>query len=185
MAKKDYICSNTYTRYHKITAYDYLNSLGPSDAIWWQRSGSTLAQVMACSLTAPSHYLNQCWLMTNEVLLISPDSNFNPPAESPSITVQAAVNKFQRCIMIQMENWHPNTLHHTWFIIFQGAVIKLSLSHFYPRHRSWGSFSPLVLVNTYVLSNYTVSHLYMKDIFCEYFLWNFPDLYCHMASWGY
>ena len=27
---------------------------------WRQRSGSTLAQVMACCLTAPSHYLNQC-----------------------------------------------------------------------------------------------------------------------------
>ena len=37
--------------------------LGPSDAIWQQRSGSTLAQVMACCLTAPSHYLNQCWLL--------------------------------------------------------------------------------------------------------------------------
>ena len=32
--------------------------LGPSEAIWRQRSGSTLAQVMACCLTAPSHYLN-------------------------------------------------------------------------------------------------------------------------------
>ena len=41
------------------------SSLWPSDAIWWQ-SGSTLAQVMACCLTAPSHYLNQCWLI-NEV----------------------------------------------------------------------------------------------------------------------
>ena len=30
--------------------------------LWWHRSGSTLAQVMACCLTAPSHYLNQCWL---------------------------------------------------------------------------------------------------------------------------
>ena len=28
----------------------------------WHRSESTLAQVMACCLTAPSHYLNQCWL---------------------------------------------------------------------------------------------------------------------------
>ena len=37
------------------------NSLRPSDAIWRHRSGSTLAQVMACCLTAPSHYLNQCW----------------------------------------------------------------------------------------------------------------------------
>ena len=40
-----------------------INSLWPSDAIWRQRSGSTLAEVMACCLTAPSHYLNQCWLI--------------------------------------------------------------------------------------------------------------------------
>ena len=53
-----------------------LNSLGISDAIWWQRSGSTLVQVMACCLMAPSHYLNQCWLMTKEVLWHSLDSNF-------------------------------------------------------------------------------------------------------------
>ena len=29
------------------------------DTIWQHRSGSTLAQVMACCLIAPSHYLNQ------------------------------------------------------------------------------------------------------------------------------
>ena len=43
------------------------NSLWPSDAIWRQRSGSTLAQVMACCLTAPSHYLTQCWLIISKV----------------------------------------------------------------------------------------------------------------------
>ena len=43
-----------------------INSLRPSDAIWRHRSGSTLAQVMACCLTAPSHYLNQCWLTISE-----------------------------------------------------------------------------------------------------------------------
>ena len=37
------------------------NSLWPSDTIWWHRSGSTLAQVMACCHQAPSHYLIQCW----------------------------------------------------------------------------------------------------------------------------
>ena len=31
---------------------------------------------MACCLKAPSHYLNQCWLMISEVLWHSPDSNF-------------------------------------------------------------------------------------------------------------
>ena len=32
------------------------------------RFGSTLAQVMACYLLAPSHYLNQCWLTIKETL---------------------------------------------------------------------------------------------------------------------
>ena len=39
-----------------------VDSLWPSDTIWRRRSRSALVQVMACCLTAPSHYLNQCWL---------------------------------------------------------------------------------------------------------------------------
>ena len=46
----------------------WVNSLGPSDAIWHWRSWSTLVQVMACCLMAPSHYLNQCWLIISQVL---------------------------------------------------------------------------------------------------------------------
>ena len=34
-----------------------LYSLWPKDAIWWHKFGSTLAQVMACCLMAPSQYL--------------------------------------------------------------------------------------------------------------------------------
>ena len=41
----------------------------PSAAIWPQSFRSTLARVMACCLTAPSHYLNQCWLIISEILL--------------------------------------------------------------------------------------------------------------------
>ena len=49
---------------HTLDSPGYgINSLGPSDTIWWQRSVSTLAQVMACCLTAPNHYLIQCWLI--------------------------------------------------------------------------------------------------------------------------
>ena len=36
--------------------------------MWRHWSGSTLAQVMACCLTAPNHHLNQCWLIINEIL---------------------------------------------------------------------------------------------------------------------
>ena len=53
-----------------------VNSLWPNDAIWWHRSGSTLAQVMACCLTASSHYLKQCWLIISEVQRHSPGRNF-------------------------------------------------------------------------------------------------------------
>ena len=42
----------------------WFNSLLPRDAIWqhWFGSTSTMDLVMACCLTAPSHYPNQCWL---------------------------------------------------------------------------------------------------------------------------
>ena len=46
----------------------FYNSLGPSDAIWHWRYWSRLVQVMACCLKAPSHYLNQCWLIISKVL---------------------------------------------------------------------------------------------------------------------
>ena len=53
-----------------------VNSLWPTDAIWCQISRSTLAPVMTCCLTAPSHYLNQCWLIFKGALWHSPESNF-------------------------------------------------------------------------------------------------------------
>ena len=53
-----------------------LNSLRPSDAIWRQWFWTTLAQVMACCLTAPSHYLNQCWLIIRGVLWHTSESSF-------------------------------------------------------------------------------------------------------------
>ena len=51
-----------------------VNSLWPSDAIWPHRSGSTLAQVMAWCLMAPSHYLNQCCLISMVMCHSSEDS---------------------------------------------------------------------------------------------------------------
>ena len=51
------------------------NSLWPSDVIWWHRSGSTLPQVIACCLTAPSHYLNQCQLIISKFMWHSSGGN--------------------------------------------------------------------------------------------------------------
>ena len=55
----------TGAKTHKV--WLTFNSLWLSDVIWQQGSRSTLAQVMACCLTAPSHYLNQCWLVITKV----------------------------------------------------------------------------------------------------------------------
>ena len=52
-----------------------LNSLWPSNAILRRRSGSTLVHVMACCLTAPSHYRNQWCFMIEIVPWHSPKSD--------------------------------------------------------------------------------------------------------------
>ena len=44
-----------------------LNSLRPGDT-YGDRFGSTMAQFMAWSLMAPSHFLNQCWLIIKSFL---------------------------------------------------------------------------------------------------------------------
>ena len=75
-----FICMNSPTCYQYISPeaagkvnlvwedkHGLFNSLWPSDTKWWQRSGSTLAQVMACCHTAPSHYLNHSWLIISEI----------------------------------------------------------------------------------------------------------------------
>ena len=56
------------TRYHLI-----LNSMNTRDAAWHLRKWLTLFQIMAC-LTAPAQYLNQCWLISNEVLQCSTEN---------------------------------------------------------------------------------------------------------------
>ena len=51
-----------------ITGPHWVISLRPSDPTQDHRTWSTLVQVMACYLKAPSHKLNQCWFFTSEVL---------------------------------------------------------------------------------------------------------------------
>ena len=62
-----------------------VNSLWPSDAIRRHRIWSALVQVMACCLTAPSHYLKQYWVVISEVLLLSRDGNFTGSPQDSSL----------------------------------------------------------------------------------------------------
>ena len=47
----------------------FFNSLQLSDATWWHKSPSALSQITTCCLTAPRHYLHQCWLIIKGVHL--------------------------------------------------------------------------------------------------------------------
>ena len=78
-------CSKWLIHYQGPHLLRWINSLWPSDAIWRHISGSTLIQVMACCLTAPSHYLNQCWVIisTDQWLYLRATSQEIP---QPSVT---------------------------------------------------------------------------------------------------
>ena len=75
------VCTTMFCGLYKFALHDqqvqfalsywsagFLNSLWNSNNKWWHESGSTLAQVMAWCCQAPSHHLNQCWLLISEVL---------------------------------------------------------------------------------------------------------------------
>ena len=54
----------------RVSVMSSCNPLWPGDAIWRNRSGSTLTQVVACCLTVTSHYLNQCgWIIGDRGLV--------------------------------------------------------------------------------------------------------------------
>ena len=76
--------------------HSYLNSLRPSDAICHWRSWSTLVKlhVMACCLMAPSHYLNQCWLIISEILRHSPEGNFAENAPGPRLNIKTVLSTY-------------------------------------------------------------------------------------------
>ena len=74
------------TRYKFRCFYININSLWPSDAILSHRSGSTLAQAMACCLRAPSHYLRQYWRIISEVQWQSHASDLKQEIPQPWYT---------------------------------------------------------------------------------------------------
>ena len=61
---RDFIIRHMLCLLHCSTAR---NSLCSSDTLWQHGSGSTLAQVMAWCMMAPSHYLSQCRLIISKV----------------------------------------------------------------------------------------------------------------------
>ena len=71
-----YISSTGIQFSNELQWLDLPPHLWPSDVILWHRSESTLVQVTACCLTAPSHYLNQRWLIISKVQWHWSEANF-------------------------------------------------------------------------------------------------------------
>ena len=65
--QNDFISGVAIWNSEMCVSFISINSLVPGDTIWRNRTMSTLVQVMACCLRPPSHYLNQCWLITSKV----------------------------------------------------------------------------------------------------------------------
>ena len=75
-------CRPHSTMQYGVTRPLWVNPFWPSDTIWQCRSRSTLAQVMACCLMVPSHYLNRFCLFISEVQRHSSEGNFTRPLHS-------------------------------------------------------------------------------------------------------
>ena len=95
-----------------------LNShpLWPSDAIWWHRSGSTFIQVMPWCLSAPSHCLNQCWLVINGVLWHSFKTQFHMKCSKYQFVewVWKYTCKITSSPRGQWANWHDIIIGIMW-----------------------------------------------------------------------
>ena len=95
----------------------------------------TLAQVMACCLTAPSHYLNQCWLIIGRVrfcairlkqdLLLSPKVNTRPTNCVKHLTYSPHYRSVARVICCFYVSPEKHTFRHFIMKIITG----LKLTH--------------------------------------------------------
>ena len=83
---KDYVHVSGFVVFSGSEQFNFLqvsglhNSLWLNDVIWRQGSRLTLVEVMTCCLTAPSHYLNQCWLIFTKVQWCSISLEISQPS---------------------------------------------------------------------------------------------------------
>ena len=112
-----------------ITRTQWVNLLWPSDTTWRYRPGSTLAQIMTWCLLAPSHYLNQCWLIISDVPWQSPEANFIRDIIPPSIykiTLSITYPKFHSNLPGANELNSKPQLHPTHLLVScqQGDLLR-------------------------------------------------------------
>ena len=83
--------------------YHMCGSTSNRDATWRHRYGSTFDQVMACCLTAPSHYPNQYWLVISGV------SRLSPRASSQEILLKPILDMSLKIANLELEQHLSDT----------------------------------------------------------------------------
>ena len=127
-----------------------INSLWPSDTTWRQSSGSTLAQVMVCCLTAPSHYLNQCWLVISEVQWYSYSISHGMP-QPPIIKLR---------LKIAYLKFHSNFQRGQWIMLKTGLALANGFKNASCRFGRGRTNSPFIKYQTiYQLPTLSQSYL--------------------------
>ena len=108
---------------------EIFNTLWPSDAIWRWRSWSTLVQVMTCCLTAPSHYLNQIWLIIRKVSWHSSEGKFTAGTSAINHCNWHEKNSFEISLKSPRPQWvnkNKNVKHNKTVCIFMIDIVKVS-----------------------------------------------------------
>ena len=112
-----------------VPKYKLLDLYSDTNTLLWPRSGSKLTHLMACCLTAPSHYLNQCWLIINCIMWHWHETQFTGSAQDinkhncqitftslgvSELKITAATN----CIEMQSDKlymvWYTNEKHESY-----------------------------------------------------------------------
>ena len=108
----------------------YVNSLWLNDVIWSHqcRPGSTLVQVMVCSLMALRHYLNQCWLLISEVLWHSPERNFTASTQATILYNEFVNYSFEITATSPRGQW-VNELIHSSYLLYTASCLSCSLDN--------------------------------------------------------
>ena len=165
------------------------NSLWPSDAIWQHKSGSTLVQVMACCLTAPSHHLNQCWLTISKVPRHSPEgitirsAADTRPRKKIENWIFKIASRFSRGQWVKSAYWGTvmpifilGELNHHW--CRQYLVSCLTASHHL--NQCWFTIKP-TLRNTFKwISNQNTQTFYWKKCIWKCYLPNYSHFIASM-----
>ena len=99
---------------------------------------STLAQVMACCLAAPSHYLNQCWLIMKGDLWHLSVSNFTASTQATILyNVLDNIFAFKFTATAPRVQWvnhnkakqRTNHVHISLYVLFKFFLICIKTKH--------------------------------------------------------